>query len=69
MNSLSSSLAFKAFGDGDEPEYISQDLYYSTFCFTARFKQLMPVVGIRHMSRFKPDVQLIKKHGIKGANW
>ncbi len=63
MNSDSAArLLLKAFGDGDEPEYISRNSYYSTFGFTARFKQFdVPVVGIRHMSRFKPDVQLIKQ--------
>jgi hypothetical protein len=63
MNSHSAArLLLKTFGDVDEPEYISRNSYYSTFGFTARFKQFdVPVVGIRHMSRFKPDVQLIKQ--------
>lgn len=63
MNSHSAArLLLTTFGGGNEPEYISRDRYYSTFCFMARFQQCdVPVVGIRHMSRFKPDVQLIKQ--------
>jgi hypothetical protein len=63
MNSHSAArLLLKTFGNGDEPEYISRNRYYSTFCFTARFKQFdVPVVGIRHMSRFKPNVQYIRE--------
>lgn len=56
-------LLLTTFAKGEKPEYVSKkNSYYSTFCFTARFKQLdVPVVGIRHMSRFKPDVRLIQQ--------
>ncbi len=63
MNSHSAArLMLHHFGKDGKPEYVSQNRYYSTFCFTAHFKHFnVPVIGIRHMSRFKPDVQLIQK--------
>ncbi|MBU9824909.1 hypothetical protein [Rahnella perminowiae] len=63
MNSHSAArLMSDHFGKGGKPQYVNQSSYYSTFSFMARFKLSdVPVIGIRHMSRFKPDLQLIRK--------
>ncbi|WP_238483477.1 hypothetical protein [Rahnella perminowiae] len=63
MNSHSAArLMSDHFGKGCKPQYVNQSSYYSTFSFMARFKLSdVPVIGIRHMSRFKPDLQLIRK--------
>lgn len=63
MSSHSSArLLLHAFGNGQKPQFVNSSAYYSTYSFKARFHDLeVPVVGIRHMSRFKPDINLIKQ--------
>ncbi|NXZ88989.1 hypothetical protein HZI30_18805 [Serratia fonticola] len=61
LNPSAARLLLKTFGKGTVPEYVNKKSYFSTF-FTVRFKQPdVPVVGIRHMSRFKPDIGLIQQ--------
>ncbi|MDU6410898.1 MAG: hypothetical protein E6560_08025 [Yersiniaceae bacterium] len=63
MSSHSSGrLLLHAFGEGQKPQFVNSSAYYSTYSFKARFGEFeVPVVGIRHMSRFKPDVNLIQQ--------
>lgn len=54
-------ILLNSFGNGDTPDYVSVDPYYSTYGFTSTFgDSKIPVVGIRHLSRFKSANELIK---------
>ncbi|MDE1186168.1 MAG: hypothetical protein PW844_06780, partial [Pantoea sp.] len=64
-NGLSSpsaaSLLLKHFGNKDTLKYSHPNGYYTTFGFIGKFKaQTVPVICIRHMSRFKPQYEYIK---------
>ena len=64
-NGLSSLSATKilldTFGLKDTFHEEQSSSYYTTYSFLARFGDLhVPVVGIRHMSRFKPKTDLVK---------
>lgn len=62
LSSLSAaSLLLKHFGDKNTLKYSHPKGYYTTFAFLARFKdRSIPVICIRHMSRFKPQEEYIK---------
>ncbi|WP_126466987.1 hypothetical protein [Pragia fontium] len=64
-NGLSSLSAAKilldAFGLKDTFHEEQSSPYYTTYSFLAKIGDLhVPVVGIRHMSRFKPKTDLVK---------
>lgn len=56
------SILLDRFGDRDTLHYEKPaSSYYSTYSFIANInEQRIPVVCIRHLSRFKPDVEVIK---------
>lgn len=62
MNDLSaSSVLFNRFGVS-EIAIANDNNYYKTFSFIANINNhFVPVIGIRHMSRFKPCIDSIKK--------
>ena len=62
MNDLSaSSIIYERFGVS-EIEVVNEHVYYKTFSFISDIKgEKIPVVCIRHMSRFKPCIDSIKK--------
>lgn len=63
LSSLSAaSLLMKHFGDVSTLRHSHAKGYYTTYAFKAQFRELqVPVVCIRHMSRFKPNVEYIKE--------
>jgi hypothetical protein len=62
MSDLSaSSIIYEKFGIS-EIEVVNENVYYKTFSFISEIKgKKIPVVCIRHMSRFKPCIDSIKK--------
>lgn len=62
LSSLSAaSLLLKHFWDKNTLKYSHPKGYYTTFAFLAKFKgRSIPVICIRHMSRFKPQQDYIK---------
>ncbi|UYP72646.1 hypothetical protein [Pantoea dispersa] len=62
LSSLSAaSLLLKHFGDKDTLMYSHPKGYFTTFGFVGRFNdKSVPVVCVRHMSRFKPQEEYIK---------
>ena len=62
MSDLSaSSILFERFAVS-EIKVVNENVYYKTFSFMSEIKGLkIPIVCIRHMSRFKPCVDSIKK--------
>lgn len=62
LSSLSAaSLLLKHFGDVSTLKYSHPKGYYTTYAFYAKFHgQRVPVVCVRHMSRFKPHDEYIK---------
>ena len=63
LTSLSSaSLLLKYFGDRTTLNYSQNTGYYTTYSFKANFNHHeVPVVCVRHMSRFKPKIEYIKE--------
>ncbi|MBF6028539.1 hypothetical protein ICY20_12420 [Pseudomonas sp. P115] len=64
-NGLSSPSAAKIlwerFGNGQPLDHVDTSAYYATYGFTATIGgRKVPVVGIRHMSRFVPNTQAIQ---------
>ena len=54
-------ILWEAFGDGDELDHVDTSSYRATYGFTANIEgRKVPVVGIRHMSRFAPNIEGIK---------
>jgi hypothetical protein len=54
-------ILWEAFGDGEMLDHIDASSYWATYGFTATIgERKVPVVGIRHMSRFAPNVEAIK---------
>ena len=62
LNDLSAaSILYKKFGVS-EIAYSNESPYYNTFSFSSKISgKYIPVVCIRHMSRFKPCMESIKK--------
>lgn len=62
LTSLSAaSLLLKHFGEAGTLKYSHPKGYYTTYAFYAKFhSQRVPVVCVRHMSRFKPHEEYIK---------
>ena len=62
LTSLSAaSLLLKHFGEASTLKYSHPKGYYTTYAFYAKFhSQRVPVVCVRHMSRFKPHEEYIK---------
>ncbi len=55
------SLLLKHFGDPDTLCYAQKSGYYTTYAFSAKLSgKSIPVICIRHMSRFKPNENHIK---------
>lgn len=54
-------ILWEAFGDGDALEHVDSSSYRATYGFTATIAgRKVPVIGIRHMSRFAPNIEGIK---------
>ena len=52
---------WEAFGNGETLDPVNVSSYKATYGFTATIgTRKVPVVGIRHMSRFEPNVEAIK---------
>ncbi|RXN73424.1 hypothetical protein D0Z62_06305 [Providencia rettgeri] len=62
LNGLSTaSLLLKHFGDINSLRYSQNTGYYTTFSFMATFNNIkIPIVCVRHMSRFAPNDSLMK---------
>lgn len=54
-------ILWEAFGDGEALDHVDSSSYRATYGFTATIaRRKVPVVGIRHMSRFAPNIEGIK---------
>lgn len=54
-------IMWEAFGNGEALDHVDSSSYRATYGFTATIAgRRVPVVGIRHMSRFVPSVENIK---------
>ncbi|MEG7491699.1 hypothetical protein V6E43_09590, partial [Enterobacter hormaechei] len=62
LQSLSAAnILLKHFGDPSTLVYTQQKGYYTTFAFSAVLNDMkIPVICVRHMSRFKPSEELIE---------
>ncbi|WP_435608088.1 hypothetical protein [Pseudomonas knackmussii] len=66
-------ILWEAFGDGEELDHVDSSSHRATYGFTATIEgRQVPVVGIRHMSRFAPNIEgtrlAWKRQRIKLAN-
>lgn len=53
---------WERFGNGAALDHVDSSPYRATYGFTATFgSRKVPVVGIRHMSRFMPSIEAIKR--------
>ena len=53
-------ILYDAFGDNGPIDHVSKHPYWATYSFVATIEgRKYPVVGIRHLSRFKPDPNLV----------
>lgn len=54
-------ILWETFGSGEALDHIDSSSYRATYGFTATIgSRKVPVVGIRHMSRFVPSIEAIK---------
>lgn len=54
-------ILWERFGNGQPLDHVNTSSYYATYGFTATIgERKVPVVGIRHMSRFLPNTEAIK---------
>lgn len=54
-------ILWEAFGNGNDLDHVNTSVYRATYGFTATIGgREVPVVGVRHMSRFKPCVDAVK---------
>jgi hypothetical protein len=57
-------ILWEAFGNEDPLDHVDTSSYRATYGFTATIgTRKVPVIGIRHMSRFVPSLDAIKLHG------
>lgn len=55
-------MLWERFGNGAALDHVDSSSYRATYGFTATFdSRKVPVVGIRHMSRFVPSIEAIKR--------
>ncbi|MBV4552166.1 hypothetical protein HU742_013535 [Pseudomonas sp. SWRI102] len=54
-------ILWEAFGNGELLDHIDSSSYRATYGFTATINdRKVPVIGVRHMSRFVPNIEAIK---------
>lgn len=54
-------ILWERFGNGEALDHVDVSSYRATYGFTATIgSRKIPVVGIRHMSRFEPSIEAIK---------
>lgn len=55
-------MLWERLGKGEALDHVDSSSYRATYGFTATFgSRKVPVVGIRHMSRFVPSIEAIKR--------